>query len=268
MQGPDYKYAHLLDKSIYARYQYVKIWAEESDISEGSLIVQPKEIQEPEISGEESLALLMNLAPVSIKKQSTIPEYVAWSETAGDTKNIYAVQVGAFIKPVPLSYFKNIKNPKSFLGRDSITRYVVSQMFNDKTLAEFLRDEIKENPAYDDAFIVELDQDQVLITPDTTRKTEPPLTMDEVIYTVQIGAYKEKVPVNLTLMYLKIEGIKSETTQEGLVVLTAGSFKNYEDATKKRNLLIREGIDDAYIVAYRNGERIPIEKAKEYSKEK
>ena len=168
---------------------------------------------------------------------------------------------------MPLSHFKNVKNPKSYLGTDNITRYVVGQIFNDRTLAEFLRDEIKENTAYDDAFIVELDRDQVFLSPETDSKLEPPLKKDEVVYKVQIGAYKEKIPVNLTLMYLKIEGIKAETTQDGLVVLIAGSFKSYGDATKKRNLLIIDEIDDAYIVAYQNGQKISIEKAKEYTNE-
>ena len=76
-------------------------------------------------------------------------------------------------------------------------------------------------------------------------------------YRVQIAAkYGRKLPIHYLNNYnVPFEQIK-ENTYNGYYIYTVGSFSNYRQAREKRNALRNNGISDAFVVAFINGERL------------
>lgn len=84
-----------------------------------------------------------------------------------------------------------------------------------------------------------------------------------VVFKIQIGAFKDEVPLEIANQFLKIanKGIKNYKDDKGLTIYTLGIFKTYEDASKTK-LEISSIVTDAFIVAYNNGKKISIDEAK------
>lgn len=84
-----------------------------------------------------------------------------------------------------------------------------------------------------------------------------------VVFKVQIGAFKEEVPLEIANQFIQLagKGIKNYKDDNGLTVYTLGSFKTYEDASKLKaeiTLIVK----DAFVVAYNNGKKVSIDEAK------
>lgn len=74
-------------------------------------------------------------------------------------------------------------------------------------------------------------------------------------FKVQIGAYNErKIADNLKSDNLSLEG---DDTQK----IVIGSYRNYEDAKQLKDQLQAMGVKGAWVVSYKNGERISIDEA-------
>ena len=86
-----------------------------------------------------------------------------------------------------------------------------------------------------------------------------------IIYKVQIGAFNEEVPLEIANKFIKIasKGIKTYTDNTGLTVYTVGNVKTYEEAILVKAEVVAESLTDAFIVAYQNGEKIPVEEARQ-----
>ena len=100
-------------------------------------------------------------------------------------------------------------------------------------------------------------------------KASEEVKKDELIYRIQIGAYSRGLPAYMDRLYKKlsvIRKIENYTDDQGIVVYTTGRLTNFEDAIKMQKQVRREGIKDAFVVAYLNGKRISIKEAKELIK--
>ncbi|MFL5762805.1 MAG: hypothetical protein ACJ77K_02615 [Bacteroidia bacterium] len=89
-----------------------------------------------------------------------------------------------------------------------------------------------------------------------------------VVYKVQIGAFKDEVPLDIANKFLKIakKGIKNYKDENGLTIYTVGVYKSYEEANRVKGEVAQEAeITDAFIVAYNNGAKISVEEAKTLS---
>ncbi|MCD4681209.1 MAG: hypothetical protein K8S00_12565, partial [Bacteroidales bacterium] len=86
---------------------------------------------------------------------------------------------------------------------------------------------------------------------------------DDVRFMVQIAAFREDMPLGMIDMYFKSLNIiiSKHSNNEGMTVYTAGSFPDYASAEEYRNVIIERGIKDAFVVAYANQRRIPIQQA-------
>lgn len=84
-----------------------------------------------------------------------------------------------------------------------------------------------------------------------------------VVFKVQIGAFKDEVPIDIANKFLKIagKGIKNYKDEAGLTIYTVGTFKTYDDAVKAKGEVAAEGITDAFIVAYNDGKKISVDEA-------
>jgi hypothetical protein len=88
------------------------------------------------------------------------------------------------------------------------------------------------------------------------------VTSSEMVYKVQIGAFKNQLPYNIVETYLTIidKGITHRTDERGLVIFYAGNLKDLASATKLRQEITAKGIKDAFVVVLQNGKRVSIPK--------
>ncbi len=100
----------------------------------------------------------------------------------------------------------------------------------------------------------------------TTRavyNAEQPIPIDEpmpqgVYYKVQIGAFRNEIPQNLYDQFAPMSG---ESTGNGMIRYTAGYFVSFGSADEMKSQIRRMGFADAFVVAYKNGKRIPLYEA-------
>ncbi|HDR67598.1 MAG TPA: hypothetical protein ENN61_00960 [Bacteroidaceae bacterium] len=87
-----------------------------------------------------------------------------------------------------------------------------------------------------------------------------------ICFRIQLIALRMPFNGNLHFSRLGIDGDIRVEIHEGLYKYSAGSFSDYLSASRyKKTIENRPGLDDAFIVAYRNGMRISIEEALRYS---
>ena len=79
-----------------------------------------------------------------------------------------------------------------------------------------------------------------------------------VYYKVQIGAFRNDIPQNLYDQFAPISGERLNT---GITRFTAGFFVQFENAKDVKQQIRAMGYSDAFIVAYRDGKRIPLYEA-------
>lgn len=83
-------------------------------------------------------------------------------------------------------------------------------------------------------------------------------------FKVQIGAFKEEVPIEIAAIFMKIasKGIDHFLRNDGFTVYTLGSFANYDEANVLKNELSEtDGLKDAFIVPFFKGKAIPMSEA-------
>ena len=76
-----------------------------------------------------------------------------------------------------------------------------------------------------------------------------------VVFKVQIGAFKNK---DLSKYSENNPNFTAEKNQEGLNQFTLGVFRDYWEADTFKKYLREMGVEDAWIVSYRDGQRVPI----------
>lgn len=90
-----------------------------------------------------------------------------------------------------------------------------------------------------------------------------PIPLDAVMpegtyYAVQVGAFRNKIPQNLFDEFAPIYG---QSASNGIIRYTAGIFLTYENADQAKLDIRRMGYSDAFVVAFKNGKRIPLYEA-------
>ena len=91
--------------------------------------------------------------------------------------------------------------------------------------------------------------------PIPTKTTLP----EGIVYKVQIGAFRKEIPSNT---FKGFAPLMAEPTGTGITRYTAGLFANLNNATAARDEIRKVGYPDAFVVAFLNGERISISKAR------
>jgi len=85
---------------------------------------------------------------------------------------------------------------------------------------------------------------------------------DLVEYKIQIGSFRNGVltPTFKTLLskLSKLRKIDHYTDEKKYEVYTVGNFQNYDDARKLKDQLVLEGAKGAFLVAYKNGVKVPV----------
>ncbi|MBK9175705.1 MAG: PD40 domain-containing protein [Flavobacteriales bacterium] len=92
---------------------------------------------------------------------------------------------------------------------------------------------------------------------------EAPIPLDAampqgIVYKVQIGAFRKPIPQQA---FSDMSPVMGETVGNGLVRYTAGLFTGFNGAAAAKDLVRERGYRDAFVVAYRDGKRIPLGEA-------
>ena len=105
----------------------------------------------------------------------------------------------------------------------------------------------------------ELVEDIFVLRPAAERRAEP-IPMDAemptgIVFKVQIGAFRNAINEEV---FSDMAPVMGETVGNGLVRYTAGLFTGFERAANAKDLVRDRGYRDAFVAAYRDGERIPL----------
>ena len=87
-----------------------------------------------------------------------------------------------------------------------------------------------------------------------------PVLPSGVIYKVQVGAFRNAIPQDLFSDFAPLAG---EALQNGITRYTAGLFIDYTNANVAKSDIRDLGYSDAFVVAFRDGQRISLAEARE-----
>ncbi|MFH1319433.1 MAG: SPOR domain-containing protein [Bacteroidota bacterium] len=187
---------------------------------------------------------------------------------------LYGIQVGAFSKLIPV-FFYDLKNVNAFMDKYGMMRYVIgnfSYVSQARSLLKLVWD-----AGYRDAFIVDVNsvKSSWKRTGKDNKYSKEVVSIDDVSlkasisgkvdFRIQIGAFKDSIPIELIQLYLTLDGIR-ENSQDELTVLTIGSYEIYSEAEERKKELLELGVPGPFIVAYNYNRKIPLDMAKEYFK--
>jgi len=155
------------------------------------------------------------------------------------------------------------------VDENGVFRYVIGN-FVLRSQAMKLLEEVR-GAGYNDAFVVDINRkdDDRFSTGVTAVDFEPIhfKVRGKIDYRVQIGAFKEMMPDEISKLFLEIDGIE-EYRQKDLTILTVGRYENYEVANQYKDELVAKGYADAFVVAFNYNQKISLRQAADYLKEK
>jgi cell division septation protein DedD len=101
------------------------------------------------------------------------------------------------------------------------------------------------------------------VTPSSNKVAPAGNTPANIVYKVQLGAFRNQVPVEVMNKYLSIaeKGISNQKNGY-LTIYTVGNFKSLQEAESVKADVVAKGITDAFIAVFNNGSKITIEEAK------
>ncbi|MCH8318863.1 MAG: thrombospondin type 3 repeat-containing protein [Bacteroidetes bacterium] len=161
----------------------------------------------------------------------------------------------------------SIKGVESELTNGDTSVYTLGTIFKNRDKAELKKQELIKM-GIEGAIVVEVTtEDQPEVIPDTALTAEiteeetpieeevPHTTSDDVIFRVQLGAFKTKISTNI---FADIEDIFLYTDKDGMYKYLAGELANLKDASKLRREMVSKGFKDAFVVTYKGGERVSL----------
>jgi tetratricopeptide (TPR) repeat protein len=143
-------------------------------------------------------------------------------------------------------------------------------------VSAFMNENEKREKAHDSLINVEkqksnISEEKLVVKkPDTAvviEKTEPVVKektapKENIIFKVQIGSFLNgKLTPAFKTMYAKLSKLRKideYVDPKKFKIFTIGNFVSYTDATTLKNQLILEGVKGAFVVAYKNGEKVPV----------
>jgi hypothetical protein len=189
----------------------------------------------------------------------------------------YKVKIGAFSDGVPanvINKYLSLDDLESISQDDGIVIYAVGT-YNSLEGALGKQFEL-EAKGFDDTYILVdnngivsnyvipvptpvIDEDEKVIAPviDEAVKTEQVVvaSSNTTTYRIQIGAFVKELSDKV---FEGVDNVVSFEGKDGLVRYMTGSFTEYKDAINYQAQMKARGFEDAFIVTYKNGERISL----------
>jgi len=85
-------------------------------------------------------------------------------------------------------------------------------------------------------------------------------TTARVVFAIQIGAFSKDVPMNMfqsDIINEKLD-IRKYQREDKIYIIYSGNFSHYADAISWKTRLVSLGFKDAFVIALRNGKKVPI----------
>jgi tetratricopeptide (TPR) repeat protein len=96
-----------------------------------------------------------------------------------------------------------------------------------------------------------------------------PVESGKIVFKVQIGAYNTELPESAKKLYKKISMLRTIvqfTDDRNYTIYTIGELTNVKDAIKLQEQIRQESVKDAFVIAFKDGKRIPLNEALESTK--
>jgi hypothetical protein len=102
-----------------------------------------------------------------------------------------------------------------------------------------------------------IDEEEVVVIEEieNINEEETVVSSNETTYRIQIGAFDKELSDKV---FEGVDNVVSFSGKDGLVRYMAGSFTEYKDAISYQAQMKARGFEDAFIVTYKNGERISL----------
>ena len=220
------------------------------------------------------------VAPIETSEKNTLTENL-----------IYKVQIGSFKNGAITSSFKMAYAKINKLRK--VDRYTDERKYTMFTVGNFSN--IQDASRMKDQLIREGMKNSVVVTYDKTtgkpakmlpvssvkknheqiissKSVETPVvnsttsaTNENLIFKVQIGSFKNDLQSTAfrkaNQRISKLMKVDRHTDSRNNVIYTVGNLTNYHDVCKLRDQMVSEGIKDAFVAAFLNGERIKVNEA-------
>ena len=199
--------------------------------------------------------------------EDEISEEVVTTVTEDEMNNetTYRIQVGAFNAELSDEVFVGVNNVISFTGKDGLVRYMAGSFVEYKDAIDY-QAQMKAR-GFEDAFIVTYKNGE-RISLNVAIKTDNPVS-EEVIedevnleFTVQIMVAKASVSAAELKKMSKLGKIDKEAEGTEMYRYFSGTYEVLEDANIQLEKAKLAGYTDAFIVTYKDGERITLQEAK------
>jgi hypothetical protein len=89
-------------------------------------------------------------------------------------------------------------------------------------------------------------------------KTKSKFGPNDLIYHVQLGAYRNKIN---KLIFAEVPDLVEIKGNDGITRVMSGEFETYEQAAKRKVEMQTKGFEEAFVTAYKGGERISLRTA-------
>ena len=187
---------------------------------------------------------------------------------------VYRVQLGAYKNKLSPSVFKKAGKVIELKTEDGYYRYASGSYKTIADAASHRAELIYEG--YEDAFItayqggkrVPLDKAGATFEDKNykenlseTANTSGAVDKSLVSFKIQLGALKKADDTSLDEQLKELKDVDKQPTASGLMRITAGEFKNYNDAVKYKNTLAEKGILGAFVIGTFKDEVISIQEA-------
>ncbi len=244
-----------------------------------------------------------NESEIKRENYKTVDEYliakanafnIAYNEGLKDDEKIkgllYKVKIGEFSDGIPAKVankFLSIDDLESITLDDGVVIYLVGS-YSTLDGARGRKNDLEEKGIEDTYLMVdnngevsayveptretEIDEDEVVVEVPEGEISEEVVTnvpeedemTNETTYRIQVGAFNTELSDEI---FVGVKNVISFTGKDGLVRYMAGSFVEYKDAIDYQAQMKARGFEDAFIVTYKNGERISLNIAIKTEKE-
>jgi hypothetical protein len=186
---------------------------------------------------------------------------------------LLTVQLGAFSEKLSQDAFEEIKDLIVTETDDGLYKYTCG-IYKDFTSANNRKNDMIPK-GYENAFVTAYQngrriplafagappssgEEQPVQHP--LKKTLPPDA--GIVFKIQVGKFKKEVSVAKFEEFNKIDGLVPEEDSDGYTRYVVGSFTDYDNAKDyKKQLVKRYNLKDAFMIAEKNGQVIPVKEA-------
>jgi hypothetical protein len=114
--------------------------------------------------------------------------------------------------------------------------------------------------------------DTLIIFQESSLKKEvkPETAATDIVYKIQIVAYKVKLPESANTMIKKLSALRkveNYTDEKGVKIYTTGNLKTYQEAFTMQAQVKQEGVKNPIIIAFQKGKKITVDEAKKLNNE-